>query len=130
MSHLDVLKSAFKAMARGDADGAVAHYTQDYVIEFPYPVFRGAFQVAGRDTVRDYLAAAFQVFRFELEIDKVHPSGDPDLLIAEYHGLGRALTTGKPYNNRYVGFWWFRDGAVYRTREYYDQGVATEALTP
>ena len=136
MSHLDVLKSAFAAMARGDAVGAVAHYTPDYVIEFPYPVargapvFRGPFQVAGRDTVRDYLAAAFQVFRFELEIDVLHPSGDPDLLIAEYHGRGRALTTGKPYNNRYVGFWWFRDGAVCRTREYYDQGVATEALTP
>lgn len=130
MSHLEVLKRAFAAMARGDADGAVAHYTPDYVIEFPYPVVRGAFQVEGRDTVRDYLAAAFQVFRFELEIDVVHPSGDPDLLIAEYHGRGRALTTGKPYDNRYVGFWWFRDGAICRTREYYDQGVATEALTP
>lgn len=130
MSHLEVLKSAFAAMARGDADGAVAHYTADYVIEFPYPVVRGAFKVEGRDTVRDYLAAAFQVFRFELEIDVVHPSGDPDLLIAEYHGRGRALTTGKPYDNRYVGFWWFRDGAICRTREYYDQGVATEALTP
>lgn len=130
MSHLDLLKTVFAHMARGDAAAAVAHYTPDYVIEFPYPVSRGPFKVEGRDTVRVYLAAAFQVFRFELEIDVVHPSSDPDLLIAEYHGRGRALTTGKPYDNRYVGFWWFRGDAICRTREYYDQGVATEALTP
>ncbi|MFO0688247.1 MAG: nuclear transport factor 2 family protein [Myxococcota bacterium] len=130
MSHLDVLRSAFSAMARGDADATVAHYTTDYVIEFPYPVARGAFKVEGRDTVRDYLARAFRVFRFELTIDVVHPSGDPDLVIAEYHGRGRALATGKPYDNRYVGFWWFRGDAVCRTREYYDQGVADAALAP
>lgn len=127
---LEILKQTFAAMARGDAAGAVAHYTPDYSIEFPYPVVRGAFKVEGRDRVRDYLAAAFQVFRFELSIDVVHPTSDPDLLIAEYHGRGRALGTGKPYDNRYVGFWWFRGDAICRTREYYDQGVATEALTP
>jgi uncharacterized protein len=140
MSHLNTLTSAFAAMARGDADATVAHYTPDYTIEFPYPVGRsapvgptagvGAFRVAGRETVRDYLAAAFRIFRFELTIDVVHPSADPDLLIAEYHGRGRALATGKPYDNRYVGFWWFRDGTACRTREYFDQGVADEALKP
>lgn len=125
-----ILKSAFAAMARGDADAAVAHYTEDYSIEFPYPVARGDFRVAGRETVRDYLAAAFCVFRFELTIDVVHPSSDPDLLIAEYHGRGRALATSRPYDNRYVGFWWFRGDAICRTREYYDQGVADAALAP
>ena len=86
----------------------------------------------GRDRleVRDYLAAAFCVFRFELTIDVVHPSSDPDLLIAEYHGRGRALATSRPYDNRYVGFWWFRGDAICRTREYYDQGVADAALAP
>ncbi len=130
MSHLEVLQRVFAHMAKGDAAAAVAHYTPDYVIEFPYPVARGAFRVEGRDTVRDYLSRAFEVFRFELAIDVVHPSSDPDLLIAEYHGRGRALTTGKPYDNRYVGFWWFRGDAICRTREYYDQGVADRALAP
>jgi ketosteroid isomerase-like protein len=130
MSHLEVLKRVFAHMAKGDAAAAVAHYTPDYVIEFPYPVARGPFKVEGRDTVRDYLSRAFQVFRFELEIDVVHPSSDPDLLIAEYHGRGRALSTGRPYDNRYVGFWWFRGDAICRTREYYDQGVADAALVP
>lgn len=129
MRHLETLKRAFAAMARGDADGAVAFYTPDYVIEFPYPVERGAFKVEGRETVRAYLAKAFQVFRFELTIEVVHPTSDPDLLILEYSGRGRALPTGKPYDNRYVGFWWFRDGAICRTREYYDQKVADAALS-
>jgi ketosteroid isomerase-like protein len=130
MTRLDLLKTVFAHMARGDAAAAVAHYTPDYVIEFPYPVSRGAFRVEGREKVGEYLAQAFQVFRFELEIDVVHPSADPDLLIAEYHGRGRALTTGRSYDNRYVGFWWFRDNAICRTREYYDQGVADAALLP
>jgi ketosteroid isomerase-like protein len=130
MTHLEILEETFAAMAQGDADGAVAHYTADYSIEFPYPVIRGPFKVEGRETVRDYLAQAFQVFRFVLTIEVVHPASDPDLVIAEYSGRGRALATGKPYDNRYVGFWWFRGDAICRTREYYDQGVATEALTP
>lgn len=130
MSHLDVLKTVFGHMARGDVVAAVAHYTPDYVLELPYPVSRGALKVEGRDSVRDYLIAAFQTVRFALEIEIVHPTSDPDLVIAEYHGRGQALPTGKPYNNRYVGFWWFRGDAICRTREYYDQGVATEALTP
>ena len=128
--HLERLKSVFAAMARGDADAAVAHYTTDYVLEFPYPVERDAFRVEGRETVRDYLAKSFETFRFELEIEVVHPSADPDLLILEYNGRGRVLTTRKPYDNRYMGFWWFRDGLVCRTREYYDPGVAAEALRP
>lgn len=127
---VDVLKRVFAHMAKGDAAAAVEHYTADYSIEFPYPVSRGASRVEGRDTVRAYLDRAFAVFRFELEIDVVHPSSDPDLLIAEYHGRGRALATGKAYDNRYVGFWWFRGDAICRTREYYDQGVADEALRP
>jgi ketosteroid isomerase-like protein len=126
--NLDHLKSAFRAMARGDAAATVAHYTEDYVVEFPYPVARGAFRVEGRDAVRDFLARSFEIFRFELEIDVVHPTGDPDLHVLEYRGRGRALATGKPYDNRYVGLWWFRDGLVRHTREYYDPGVAEEAV--
>jgi hypothetical protein len=127
---LEHMKSIFGAMALGDADATVSHYTQDYAVEFPYPVERGLFRVEGRDAVRDFLATNFEIFRFELEIEVVHPSADPDLLILEYQGRGRALTTGKPYDNRYVGFWWFRNELVCATREYYDMGVATEALTP
>ena len=128
--NLEVLKRVFDAIARCDADAIVAHYTDDYVLELPFPVSRGRFRLEGREVVRPFLVRAFERVRFSLEIDTTYPTLDPDLLIAEYHGRGQNLETGKPYDNQYVGFWWFRDRRICRTREFLDPEVSKEAAMP
>ena len=49
-----------------------------------------------------------------------HWMADEELLLAEYVSEGRFLDTGEPYANRYVGYWYLRDGRVRRLREYYN----------
>ena len=72
-----------------------------------------------------YVAAALEHVRFTLTITEVHPSADPDLVIAEYTSEGEMVATGQPYRNRYIGLWWFRDGHVCRTREFYNPAATT-----
>lgn len=142
-ANLERLSLCFEAIGRGDVDALVAHYTEDYVLELPFAVSppgaeSGAETVAGeprpirriegREAVRTYLRGALERFRFALRLDVVHPSADPDLLIVEYHARGEHRPSGGAYANRYVGFWWFRDERVRRTREYYDPRAAAEAI--
>ena len=117
MTNREVLDAAFAAI--GDADLARMDelYADDVVLEFP---FGSGARVEGWTNVRPYLEGAFQRFRFTLTITEVYETTDPDLLIAEYTSDGQVLPEGTPYANRYVGFWWFRDGRVCGTREYLD----------
>jgi hypothetical protein len=123
-----VLKECFAAISAGDVDRLIERYTADCVLEFPYRSREGDFAIRGREEVREYLKRALQNVAFELTLTELHPAADPDLLVAEYRAEGRLRASGRPYRNRYVGLWWFRDGRVRRTREYYDPIAAAEAL--
>lgn len=116
--NLATLEACFALMADAEVEALIGHYTEDYVLELPYASTGDVFSIGPRSAVEGYLEKAFGVLRFEITIDRVHPSADPDLLILEYHSEGRAVKSGNPYRNRYVGFWWFRDGRVCRTREF------------
>jgi len=123
-----VLEQCFAAISAGDVDRLLERYTTDCVIEFPYHSREGGFALHGREAVRAYLARALANLSLELTLTELHRAADPDLLVAEYRGEGRLRASGRPYRNRYVGLWWFRNGQVRRTREYYDPIAAADAL--
>jgi len=119
-----LMKRCFATIATGDADALVEHYTDDYVLELPYASADGATRYDGREAVRARLRAVFRVLRLDLTITHLHPAADPDLVIAEYTSAGTSLPSGTRSSNRYVGFWWFRDGRVCRTREYFNPDLS------
>jgi len=119
-----LLERCFETIATGDADALVEHYTEDYVLELPYASADGGTRYEGREAVRARLRSIFRVLRLELTLTHLHPAAAPDLLIAEYTSTGRSLPSGLPTANRYVGFWWFRDGKVCRTREYFNPDLS------
>lgn len=125
-AHADLLRRVFDAIGAADVAALGDLYTEDYVLELPYakpePV-----RVEGRAAVQEYLAAAFQVFRFELAITSVDELVGGDL-VAEYTSEGTVVPTGRRYANSYVGVWRFRDGRVRATREWYDPVVSAEAM--
>ena len=91
--NLATLRAAFDAIARGDADELVTHYAEDYVLELPYSDPDAPKVVRGRAAVRDYLSAAFGVFRFSL--DDLEVPSDGEWLIQVVYGNGAAsVTTG------------------------------------
>lgn len=117
---LQILNSVFAAMAALDADRVVSHYTEDYVLELPYYKPGEAFVAEGRTLVHSFLVDTFAVQRMHLTIHHSHWIADESLVIAEYESKGEFLDNGDPYQNTYVGYWYFEGDRICRTREYYN----------
>jgi ketosteroid isomerase-like protein len=126
--NLAVVEKAFEALGTGDVGRQLEHFTDDAVLELPYadpPV-----RLRGRDAIRAHVAPALDIFKFRLRITDVHDCSDPDLFVLEYTSDGHVTTTGKSYNNSYVGIIRFRDGLICFHREYYNPLPAARALAP
>src|SRR5580704_12705244 len=95
------LDRSLSSVAHGDIDAQLEHATDDLVMEFPYsdPPRR----LEGKEAIRTHLRSALTTFHIELTIAAVYECVDPDVLLAEYTSTGHVTTTGKPYENRYVG---------------------------
>ena len=119
-SAVAVVEGCFAAIAKHDADALVAHYTEDYVLELPYYKPDEPLVVEGRDAVHAYLVEVLAVQHMELSLTGDHWIPEESLLIGEYTSRGHFLDTNEPYANRYVGYWYLRDGRVRRLREYYN----------
>jgi len=59
---------------------------------------------------------------------RVHSMLDPEAAVIELAITGRALPSGRPYNQRYVAFLEARGGKVWRYREYWNPLVSIEAF--
>jgi ketosteroid isomerase-like protein len=126
--NLATVEAAFAAVGRADADGQVANYTDDAVMEMPFldpPAI-----TTGKAAIRERLAGAFTVFRFQLHIERVTQCVDPDELVVEFTSQGTVTTTGKSYANTYIARFGFRDGLICFQREYFNPNAATSALQP
>jgi ketosteroid isomerase-like protein len=125
--NFDAIQRVFAAVSAGDADAQVANYTEDITLEFPFtdpPTI-----VEGRAAVHERLTNAFKVFQFTLALTGVHPCVDADEFIVEFIGSGTYLPNGAPYENRYIAVFGFRDGMIYRQREYFDPTQAAKSAS-
>jgi ketosteroid isomerase-like protein len=121
------LDAFMSAIGDTDFDRLAELCTEDFAVEFPYDA-----PPRSIDGFEAYCAAvrpALEVFRFRLELVRVHEALDPDLLVAEYLSDGIAVPTGKPYRNVYIGLFGFRDGRIASLREFWNPEIAAEALT-
>ena len=126
-ANLAALQRAFVAIGKGDADAMMDNYTDDVSMEMPFaadPSIR-----RGNAEIRAYLREMFESFRFELTITEVHECLDPNQLVVEFTSNGTITTTGKPYANRYIALYWFRDGKVCAWREFFDPKIVDEATS-
>ena len=70
--------------------------------------------------------------RFSVEgVDelRVHQGLDPNVVVVEMRIKGRAVETGKPYNQQFVIVAEARDGKLAHYREYWNPLVSAEALS-
>jgi uncharacterized protein len=121
MSNEETIRAMLADITAGRYDDLAQHVTEDLRFELPYapPPIPQAFE--GRavwDGMQRRTFAMFDSFRNELR--GLYPTDDPDLVIAEYESNAVVRANGKPYRNRYVGIFRFRDGKICFWREYHN----------
>lgn len=105
--------------------------TDDIAFELPYGPGQKALVVEGRERWLGLNAATWPAFsRFSVGITAVHELLDPDALVIEYRSDGQVRATGKPYRNRYIGVFRFRDGRISEWREFHNPEITALAMQP
>jgi ketosteroid isomerase-like protein len=81
--------------------------------------------VRGQDAVNMFRLAAEQ-FDVKFHDVRIHPLADPNKIVVEYRGVGRPQ--GRLYEQNYVSFQEFRDGKLFKFREYFDTAIAKRVV--
>ena len=130
-AHRTVIEQIFDRISTGRYDEVGPLVAEDVYFELPYGPGRKPVEVRGRERFLALNAQTWPAFRrFALTITQVHELLDPDRLILEYTSDGEIEATGKPYVNRYVGIFGFRDGLVCEWHEFHNPDVPAWAFAP
>ena len=126
-----ILEEVFGMISTGRYADVGRLVSEDLYFELPYGPGRKALEVRGRSAFLALNEKTWPAFRrFELSITDVYPLLDPDKLIVEYRSDGEIIATGKPYLNRYIGIFGFRDGEICEWHEFHNPEVPAEAFRP
>ena len=66
---------------------------------------------------------------FTIAPDEIILGADPDIAVVTYASDATVKHNDKPYRNRYVGIFRFRDGAIVSWREYHNPEETTRAMS-
>ena len=106
-------------------------FTPDAILEFPFAPAGMPTQVQGTEALRAHMTPFPDTFDVEFVDLEFHETTDPGLVIAECRSIGRAVPTGKPYEQTIIAIVYTDDeGRITRFRDYWNPLVAIEALTP
>ena len=120
--NLATVREMLDRISNGDADGQLAHVTDDVVYEAPY--YSQMAPRRGRVELAAMLDAVQSRFSSVLyEITEYFPTVDPDLVIVEVRGDNQVAGSERRYRNHYVMFLRFRDGKVAEWREFSNPDV-------
>ena len=105
-------------------------WADDAVCEFPYAADPNRRRFEGRDAILAYMSATPGQIRVDEVVEhRSHPGKDPTTHVAELAIKGTAVTTGRPYNQRYVIVATATlDGLLSHYREYWNPEILAEAL--
>ncbi|MEW1863658.1 nuclear transport factor 2 family protein [Streptomyces sp. NPDC088194] len=122
----------FLAATIGEDPGALADfYAPHVVIEMPFapPELYPARTETTREELRSRFRAGAAVRRYETVRDvRLHETGDPELVVAEYTLDGRLLAGDAPFTLSFAMFLTIRDGHILHSRDYADPLAGAKAL--
>lgn len=105
-------------------------WADDAVQEMPYAPEGFPKRVVGKAAlIRQYAAwpANSGKARFTDGI-RFHATQDPQVVVAEFHGVSEIVPTGRVYDQRYVGIFHVADGKITLFREHFDPNVFSYAF--
>jgi uncharacterized protein len=126
----ELVRGLFAAVGTRDLDHLGKMVAEDVRFEAPYA--GDGISVVGREALVDMFGSTLGGFvdRLHLEITALYPGLNSDVLVAEYQSKATVLSTGRPYENRYIGVFERRNGLLALWREYFNPEILAAALAP
>jgi uncharacterized protein len=126
---VSVMRDALGDRLDPAAESFVDMMAEDFVMEFPFARPGMQSRIEGRTAVLTYLVTVGQGVSIDSVSNVVaHDTGDPDVVIVEFDGHGRAVKTGEPYEQRYISVIRTRDGRIVHYKDYWNpiQGMKAQ----
>ncbi|UZT99198.1 nuclear transport factor 2 family protein [Chryseobacterium fluminis] len=121
-NHLDFLSS-------GQIEKWVDLFSEEGVLEFPYGPADFPKLVQGKTELYDYMKNFPKHFKVDFENLHFYATEDPTLVIAEFTSTGTAISTGKPYNQKYISVVHTNEeGKILKYVDFWNPMVALEAM--
>jgi ketosteroid isomerase-like protein len=124
-------KNHLRFLSSGRIEEWVNLFTEDGILEFPYAPQGTGFpsSVSGKKALFDYMKNFPDHFMVEFENLHFHPTEDPTLVIAEFTSNGHAISTGKPYLQKYISVvTTTSEGKIAKYVDFWNPLTAFEAL--
>ena len=121
MTPYDVITQVHGLFLKRDVDGMVDLLAEDVVVEHPFPSPRIPERIDGRDAVRDHITKALATSPADFDafdIETVHHTTDPEVIIIEHALTGRVKATGDPFRRRYIQVIRVHAGKIKHWRDY------------
>jgi uncharacterized protein len=126
---LSVMKAALGHRIEQSAANFIEMMAEDFVMEFPYARPGMQTRIEGRAAVVTYLVSVMGAVSVDT-VDNVivHETGDPEVVIIEFEGHGRALKVDEPYDQRYISVIRTRGGRMVHYKDYWNpiQGLKAQ----
>lgn len=95
--------------------------TEDAIMEFPYHLPTTPTQLVGKQEIVKYFAGVGNLMIFdEFRLAAAHQTINPDVAVLEYEGTGKAVQTGRSYQQKYITVLTFRDGRISHWKDYWN----------
>lgn len=102
---------------------------EDAVFEFPYAPPGSVTRIEGRAKIAEHVALIGGLLEFgEMSLAALHHTTQTGIVILEFSCTGRAIETGKPYNQKYISVITFQNGLITHYADYWNPLIVLEAM--
>jgi len=126
---LQMIRAYRKLIGEGNWVQWIDLWADDAVLEFPFSPPGRQRAYTGKAEILAYMeTAAGRIDIEETTSMNLIPAHDPNVAVVELSVRGRAITTGRPFDQSYVIVFETKNGKIWRFREYWNPLVLIEAL--
>lgn len=122
-------KNHLEFLSSGRIEEWVDLFKEDGILEFPYGPKDFPTSVSGKKELYEYMKNFPDHFEVKFDNLHFHATEEPTLVIAEFTSDGHALSTGKPYIQKYISVVTTdEEGKIIRYVDFWNPMVALEAI--
>ncbi len=129
MTATEAMTKFLDLMVQEDIPGWMELWHEEAVFEYPFAPPGFPQQVIGKQAIFENFKDFPNTIKFfEFTDVRMHSTLDPDTLIVEFACRGRAVATGRAYDQRYISVVQMTGGKISRYRDYWNPLILLKAF--